>query len=161
MYSYTLRVCLLLVDYINTTFSTVSSTAYKNGAQIRKKCRKLQTISCSRISNMSNSHFLCKVYYKLYCLNLLSKPENGNVYHNTRIFYWIELHLFIIVTDMKCNAADNVVLATLIYNRISFLLSVLSTCVRILTKFCICIGKIYAGIVTHQLAQLYNKSYVL
>ena len=61
---------------------------------------------------------------------------------------------------MKCNVADNVVLATLIYNRISFLLSVLSICIRILTKFCICIEKIYAGIVTHQLAELYNKSYV-
>ena len=36
MHSYTLRVCLFLVDYINTTFSTVSSTAYKNGAQVRK-----------------------------------------------------------------------------------------------------------------------------
>ena len=46
-------------------------------------------------------------------LNVLSKPENGKVFRNARIFYSIEFHLVIIVTDMKCNVADNVVLANM------------------------------------------------
>ena len=52
------------------------------------------------------------MYIKLDCLNLLSIPENDMVFRNTMIFYSIEFHLVIIVTDMKCNAVNNVVLAT-------------------------------------------------
>ena len=57
--------------------------------------------------------FDVKYIINIHCLNLLSKPENDRVFRCYRIFHSNRFLLVILVTDRKCNVADNVVLATL------------------------------------------------
>ena len=52
---------------------------------------------------------------KFDCLNFLLKEDKGKIFCKIRIFYLMEFFIVIIVTDRKCNVADNVVLANTVF----------------------------------------------
>ena len=60
---------------------------------------------------MTDTKIPCEVYQIPYFItNLLSKPENGRIFHNFRTFHSTEYLAVIIVTDRECNVSNYVVL---------------------------------------------------
>ena len=103
----------MLVASVNTMLTPVSTSAHKNGVRVGENTENNQTIASSRRSNLTDTGCFHVKNIKFECLNLPLKHEKGKIFRKIRIFYSSDIFIVTFVTDRKCSAADNVVLAIL------------------------------------------------